>query len=83
MKTKLRALSFNGHDFLIENKINEAIEAIEDDNNNMIEKIDFVSFDRANIIVFIVYRELDSYDSVNQGLEYLVKCDSNEGGITF
>lgn len=84
MKTKLKTLSFNGHDFLMENKINEAIEAIEDNSNNIIEKIDFVSFDRANVIVFIVYKEFDLSDSLNQGLEYLVKCDDIKyNGPTF
>lgn len=76
MKTKLKALSFDGHDFLMENKINEVIEEIEDDSNNIIEKIDFVSFDRANIIVFIIYKTLDLSDNLNQGLEFLVKCDN-------
>ena len=83
MKTRVKTLSFNGYDFLIENKINEAIEEIEDNSNNIIEKIKIINFDRASILVVIVYKELDLSDSLNQGLEYLVKCDSNNGEPTF
>lgn len=83
MKTKLKVLSFNGYDSFMDDKINEAIEEIEDNSNNIIEKINFTSFDRASILVIIVYKELDLSDNLNQGLEYLVKCDSNNGEPTF
>ena len=80
---KLKVLSFNGYDSFMDDKINEVIEEIEDNSNNIIEKINFTSFDRASILVVIVYKELDLSDSLNQGLEYLVKCDSNNGEPTF
>lgn len=84
MKTRVKTFSFNGYDSLMENKINEAIEEIEDNSNNIIEKINFTSFGQASILVVIVYKELDLSDSLNQGLEYLVKCDnSNNGEPTF
>lgn len=84
MKTRVKTISFNGYDFLMENKINEAIEEIEDNSNNIIEKIKITSFDRASILVVIVYKELDLSDSLNQGLEYLVKCDDTKyNGPTF
>lgn len=85
MKTKLKVLPFNGYDSFMNDKINEAIEEIEDNSNNIIERINFTSFGQASILVVIFYKELDLSDSLNQDLEYLVKCDNsnNNGGITF